>query len=68
MSRYSKVKIYCNNCGKELFIEYHNMMGRTFKVCSPDCIKQMQLKEACSIMGTEYPPKKKDASQDKDPT
>jgi hypothetical protein len=51
---YSKVKFYCNNCGKELLIEWTNLMGREFKVCSIDCIREMHLKSACSIMGTEY--------------
>ena len=68
MSPYSKVQVFCNNCGKDMMMEYYKMMGKTFKVCSSDCLKQMQLKEACSLMGQEYPPKKKDDTQEKDPT
>lgn len=62
---YSKVQIFCNNCGKEMFIEYDRVMGREFKVCSSECIKAMQLKRACSIMGQEYLPVKHE-TKDKD--
>lgn len=59
MPFYSKVQVFCNNCGKEMMIEYHKLMGREFKVCSSECIKAIELKRACSILGQEYPPKPK---------
>lgn len=48
---FSKVKFYCNNCGKEVVIEWAHFMGREFKVCSTECIKEIQYKITCSIMG-----------------
>jgi DNA replicative helicase MCM subunit Mcm2 (Cdc46/Mcm family) len=51
---YSKVKFYCNNCGKEMIIEWTNLMGREFKVCSSNCVKEIELKRAYSIMGSQY--------------
>jgi len=47
-----------------MMIEFSRLMGREFKVCSPDCITQIQLKRACSIMGTEYPPNKQNETKD----
>jgi len=53
MSLFSKYTFYCNNCGKELKIEWMKMLGRTFKVCSKECIDAIELKIARSILGEE---------------
>ena len=37
-----------------MFVEWTNLMGREFKVCSIECIKEIELKRACSIMGEDY--------------
>jgi hypothetical protein len=68
MNQRSKVPVYCNNCGKLRITEFVDWLGSRFKVCSMDCFKDMEVKWACSMVGQEYPPKKKDAPQDKDPT
>jgi hypothetical protein len=57
--KYSKVQFFCNNCGKEMMIEYHHLIGREFKVCSVDCLHEMELKRASSILNEEYKPKVK---------
>ena len=48
---FSKEKFFCNNCGVELNIEWARLFGREFKVCSSECIKEIELKRAKSIMG-----------------
>jgi hypothetical protein len=56
---YSKVQMFCNNCGKEMMIEYYRLIGREYKVCSIDCLHEIELKRACSILNEEYKPKDK---------
>ncbi len=51
---YSKQKIFCNACGKEMFIELPKVVGREFKCCSMECIEEMKWRETLSIMGKEY--------------
>lgn len=51
---YSKVEIYCNNCGKKLYIEYPRAIGREYKVCSIECLRELELKKSYSITGSEY--------------
>jgi len=51
---YSKQKIFCNACGKKLFTEIPNVIGRSFRVCSMDCFKEMNWRETLSIMDKEY--------------
>lgn len=53
---YSKQKIFCNCCGKEMFIELPKVMGRTYRVCSPVCIREMRWRDVLSTMGEEYSP------------
>lgn len=48
---YSKQKIYCNACGKEMLIEYPKIIGREFKVCSMECLKECELRLATSVLG-----------------
>lgn len=55
MSLYSKQKIFCNACGKEEFRELPGM-GREYKVCSIDCLRDMQYREINSILGKDYIP------------
>lgn len=47
---YSKQKFFCNNCGKELYIEWVKLIGREVKVCSLDCLREIELKIATSIL------------------
>jgi hypothetical protein len=51
---YSKQKIFCNACGKEIFIEFPKIIGREFKCCSMDCLSEMKWRETISIMNSEY--------------
>jgi hypothetical protein len=51
---YSSVEIYCNNCGIKMFKPEPNIIGRSCKVCSQDCLNEYELKRAHSIMGAEY--------------
>lgn len=55
--KYSKQKIYCNCCGKEMQIEYSKLIGGKFlgfRVCSPQCIEEIRWREVLSDMGIEY--------------
>jgi hypothetical protein len=46
---YSKQKIFCNSCGKEMHMEYPRVYGgRTFKVCSPECYDEISWRETLS--------------------
>jgi hypothetical protein len=51
----SKQKIFCNACGGEMFRELPGM-GREYKVCTVECLREMQWREACSLLGHEYKP------------
>ena len=37
----SKQKIFCNACGGEMFRELPGM-GREYKVCTVECLREMQ--------------------------
>jgi hypothetical protein len=55
MSLYSEQQIFCNACGKEM----HRIlpgMGKTYKVCTVECLREMQWREVLSIMGKPYRP------------
>ena len=54
MPLYSKQKIFCNACGKEFEKEYPLIIGLKFKVCSHECVKEMEWRHALSIVGEEY--------------
>jgi len=54
MSFYSKQRWFCNCCGKPQFSELPKVLGREWKCCSMDCIKEMDHRSTLSIMGKEY--------------
>lgn len=45
----------CNCCGKKMYTTYNEAMGRNWRVCSFECLREMDLREANSIMGKDYP-------------
>lgn len=51
---YSKQKVFCNCCGKQLEIEFISLIGRNFKCCSMECLKEMNWRETLSILGRPY--------------
>ena len=54
---YSKQQLFCNACGKELFIELPHALGGKFlgyRVYSSKCVREIRWREACSIMNKEY--------------
>lgn len=53
MSLYSKQQFFCNNCGKGSLVEWAKMLGRTFKVCSKNCLNEIDAKVCKSILGEE---------------
>ena len=57
---YSKQVIYCNACGAKLEMELPNVIGREFRCCSPECVKEMEWRATLSILGVEYYPRKKE--------
>lgn len=57
MSLFSKQKVFCNACGKELFIETPKMLGSKFRVCSSICFSEMAWRDTLSILGKEYYPR-----------
>jgi hypothetical protein len=50
----SEPTLYCNACGRE--IPLRRALGRQFRVCSSECIKEMEWRHACSILGKPYTP------------
>lgn len=44
--------LHCNACGCEVPIK--RSMGRQYKVCSPECIKEMEWRNACHLLGKPY--------------
>jgi len=54
--KYIKIPVFCNNCGKSLFVEFSGLIGRNWRVCSMDCHHEMEIKYACSIVGQEFDP------------
>lgn len=50
-----KSKIFCNACGRE----YETVlpgMGKDYKVCSVDCLRDMQWRYYASLLNKEYVP------------
>lgn len=59
MPLYSKQVFYCNCCGKEMLCDAPSVMGSRFlgwRVCSPQCVREIRWKETLSILGKEYSP------------
>jgi hypothetical protein len=56
---YSKQKIFCNACGKEFLEEFPRLIGNKFKVCSIDCLHEIEWRDIHSNMGKEYSERKK---------
>lgn len=47
--------LFCNSCGRKITIK--RSMGRQFKVCSSDCVKEMEWRNACCILQKPYRPR-----------
>lgn len=43
-----------------MFIELPGVMGRNFRVCSMECLKEIQWRETLSIMNKEYKEREKE--------
>lgn len=56
MSQQSKQLIFCNACGKEMYVEFYKVIGREFKVCSSECLREIGWRRALSITGEHYHP------------
>ena len=57
--RYSKQKVFCNTCGKEMFVAIATtpFNGR---FCSQECCNEFRWRETLSIMGEDYCPNPKE--------
>ncbi len=66
MSLWSKQKLFCNICGKEMLVEIPTCPGRGCKVCSKECLSEFLWRETLSIMGKPYKPKDEGKKEDKD--
>ena len=60
MSVFSKQKYFCNACGVEFEEEFSKIIGRDWKVCSRDCLLEMQWRQYLSQMGKPYKPQMTD--------
>lgn len=56
---FSNQKWFCICCGKELFSPFVHAMGRKYKVCSYECLREMDWRETLCIMGKDYYPQPK---------
>lgn len=54
---FSSMKWFCTCCGKEMLTPCTQAMGREWKTCSIDCVREIQWRETLSIMGKEYQPR-----------
>jgi len=65
---FSKQRIFCNACGKEFSEIFSRVIGRQFKVCSMECMDEIEWRDALSIMGEPYRPQntleKKDGNKE----
>ena len=50
----SELTLCCNACGRVIPIK--RSMGREFRVCSPECIREMNWRHTLSILGKPYEP------------
>ena len=60
MSLFSKQVIYCNACGKRFEEIFGRLIGRSFKVCSLDCHREIEWRDVLSTMGQPYQERKDD--------
>lgn len=51
---FSSMKFYCNACGKECNCKATWAIGRDWKVCSVDCLSEIQWRVTLSLLGKEY--------------
>lgn len=56
MSLFSKQIIYCNACGKKMLEILPHVIGRTYKVCSLACNREMNWRDTLSTLGKPYTP------------
>ena len=54
MSLFSKVPVYCNNCGTTFMTSFQEYDG---KVCHKECWLELEQKRTHAIMGKEWKPK-----------
>lgn len=57
MALFGNMPWFCNCCGKEMSTSCHGAMGRSWRVCSLECVREMGWRETLSILGKEYYPK-----------
>ncbi len=46
--------LYCNACGREVPLK--NVMGREYRVCSMECVREMNWRQTLHIMRKPYEP------------
>jgi hypothetical protein len=63
MSFYSKQDIFCNACGVKFSEQYPKVIGRDFKVCSTECLNEIQWRNVLSTLGKDYKPQKSNDSK-----
>lgn len=56
MSGYSPQVVYCNNCGTRMVIPPFKLLGRSYRCCSIECCREINMKDTLSIMGREADP------------
>jgi hypothetical protein len=53
---FSKLKWFCNCCGKEKETIPHAAIGRKWRVCSMTCFREMEWRDTLSMLGKPYTP------------
>ncbi len=48
----SEPTLYCNACGRE--VAMRRAMGSKFRVCSVECVREMEWRHTLDIMGKPY--------------
>ncbi len=53
MRGYSPQVVYCNNCGTKMVMPPFKLLGRSYRCCSMECCREIDMKDALSSMGRE---------------
>jgi len=56
MMLFSKMKWFCNCCGKEMDTVSSAAIGSKFRTCSLECNREIEWRHTLSILGKEYTP------------
>ena len=60
---YTPQVIYCNACGGRMETIISRVVGRNFKRCSMECVREMEWRSVLSDLGKPYHPRIKEEDE-----